>query len=269
MSKIARIRNLIQKNGFVWTVSHILKSQINEKIYDNYVIWKNKDSLESNNDSTLIDLPSHSVKENKRLWNSYDWSKMGEEWTDEVEQFRGLDPHVWKNNLINEMMLKYIKKKSIILEIGPGGGRWTEILQKIGTKIILADITQKCLDVCMERFQSEKNLEYKLIKNRLDFITDDSIDYIWSYDVFVHINPSNIANYIEDFKRILKPGGCAIIHHSGTINDYEDKKKGWRSFMGREQFANLVIKNNLVIIEQNEHLVHLFGDIITVFSKTK
>jgi len=48
----------------------------------------------------------------------------------------------------------------------------------------------------------------------LSFIENNSVDYIWSYDVFVHINPTDVEKYIIEFSRILKPHGYGIIHHS-------------------------------------------------------
>jgi len=45
------------------------------------------------------------------------------------------------------MILKYIKNESTVLEIGPGAVRWTEILQGFARSLILADISEKCLDI--------------------------------------------------------------------------------------------------------------------------
>ena len=267
VNKKKRVKKLIKDKGILWTVAHIFNSQIREKISDKYTLWNKKNLLELNDEKSFVDLPSHTVNENKRLWNNYDWSEEGEEWTNEVRKYKGIEPEQWKRQLINEIMLKYLKNDSEILEIGPGAGRWTEHLNKIAKKLILADISQKCLDVCEERFQSDHNIEYKLIENGLDFLEDNSIDHIWSYDVFVHINPSDIKKYVKDFQRILKPDGIAIIHHSGMFSDYIDKKEGWRSFMGRQQFSNLIENNQLRMILQNEELVHLKGDIISIFTK--
>ena len=56
---------------------------------------------------------------------------------------------------------------------------------------------------------------------------DASIDRIWSFDVFVHIQAIDIEAYVAQFARILRPGGTALIHHSksGTF------ARGWRSDM--------------------------------------
>lgn len=102
------------------------------------------------------------------------------------------------------MMIKYLNEISTTLEIGPGAGRWTEILQKKAYKTIIADISEECIRICKDRFQEYSNIEYYLIRDsRLNFIANQSIDYIWSYDVFVHINPTDTEQYIADFQRIL------------------------------------------------------------------
>jgi len=262
-----RVKKLIKDKGILSTAAYIFNRQIREKISDSYTLWKNKNILESNDEKAFVDLPSHTVNGNKRIWNNYDWSKEGEEWTDMVQKYKGINPEEWKKQLINELMLKYFTKNKVILEIGPGAGRWTDHLRKIAKKLILADITQKCLNVCQQRFQTENHIEYNLIENSLDFLEDNSVDQIWSYDVFVHINPSDIKKYIKEFQRILKSDGIAIIHHSGMFSDYIDKKEGWRSFMGKIQFAYILEENHLKIIVQNEELVHLKGDIISIFTK--
>jgi ubiquinone/menaquinone biosynthesis C-methylase UbiE len=233
------------------------------KLLDKYVVWKN---ISSENGNYVVDLPSHSVSQNRRIWDNYDWTEAGEEWTLEGQYYKGPD---WKQSLIDEMMLKYIKRGSNILEIGVGAGRWTVILHTLADRLILADISKKCLDICQRRFEMYNNIEYHLIKDRLNFIPNNSIDYIWSYDVFVHINKSDIANYIADSQRILKSNGYAIIHHAGRYNTGKKaREKDFRAYMDADVFAKLVEKNGMKIVEQNSTLPHLPGDIISVFRKT-
>lgn len=228
-------------------------------IKDRYVRWKNA----SNSDETImLDLPSHTVTQNRYLWDNYDWSKNGEEWSNET-----VFGEKWKPMLINEIMLKHIKKGSTILEIGPGAGRWTETLQTLSKKLILVDISPTCLNICKSRFKNKNNIEYHLIEKRLNFIDDNVIDYIWSYDVFVHINPTDVDRYIADFSRILKPGGLSIIHHAGTYQDGADTTKGFRAHMTAELFSKLVAKHGMKMIEQDSKLVHKNGDIISIFVK--
>src|SRR5919112_3809588 len=105
-------------NGKIWVWLYVA---IFTKIVDKIVIWKNKylkNGLESK-----IDLPSHNIQKNKMIWNNYNWTLGGEEWTLDVKSFRKIDPTQWKTSLVNKIMLKYIKKNSTILEIGIGAGR--------------------------------------------------------------------------------------------------------------------------------------------------
>lgn len=244
----------------------IFRRQILIRVIDIYLIWIKKRKPLARDEIILLDLPSHTMNENKRVWENYDWSQRGEEWTTDAKRYRGLDPNGWKTSLINEIMLKYIKEGSTILEIGPGAGRWTEILKTLASRLIIVDISETCLNLCKERFRGDNNIDYYLIKRRLDFIGNDSIDYVWAYDVFVHINPTDTERYIEDFQRILNPGGIAIIHHTNNPS-IQDLIKAFRSYMSGDLFAHLVIKHGMKILEQNEALVHKPGDIISIFMK--
>ena len=249
-------------------LANSLRNLVITAIIDRLVIWKKGQAAQT------IDLPSHKVTENRRIWNTYDWSKRGEEWTLDAKLYKGIDPDKWKETVINEMMLKYIKNGSTILEIGIGAGRWSEVLQRVGGRVILTDISQKCIEICKDRFAYAHNIEYHLIEERLDFINDNTIDGIWSYDVFVHINPSDIEKYISDFGRILKPGAYAIIHHSNmdlreksTREKISNVTKGLRSYMSASVFEKWIQRYGMQIIEQNYTLSHIPGDVISVFTK--
>jgi ubiquinone/menaquinone biosynthesis C-methylase UbiE len=253
-------------------IMRIIRSQLLTKIVDRFIIWIHRKRIPNSNSNlsgkelVSLDLPSHTIKENRNLWDDYDWSRSGEEWTLHAKRYKGVEPDAWKQSIINDLMLKYIKGGSTILEIGPGAGRWTETLANMATSLILVDISKKCLDLCKERFKNYDNIKYFLTTGTLESIQDNSIDYIWSYDVFVHINPTDIRTYLHDIRRILKPHGYGIIHHSG-LYDAKTREKGFRSFMTRELFASYVEQNGMILVEQSSNLAHIPGDIITVLYK--
>lgn len=144
----------------------------------------------------------------RRLYNEWDWSSRGEEWTISQE---------WKQGLIDEFMLPNIPRGGVIAEIGPGGGRWTEILQTRASKLFVTDVADQALANCRQRFAHCTNIEYLLGDGRTLAMPDSSIDALWSYDVFVHINPVDAKGYFREIARVLKPGGRAVIHHPGSI----------------------------------------------------
>jgi len=270
-----QISEWIKRRGLLWTILYIFRwitLKILKRLKKSLIsLEKSLISIEKQKFLTghgTISSLSNTLKENIKKWNNHDWSKYGEEWTDEVRELRGLDQNKWKNTLVNQMMIKYLNENSTTLEIGPGAGRWTEILQKKAYKAIIADISEECIRICKDRFQEYSNIEYYLIRDsRLNFIANQRIDYIWSYDVFVHINPTDTEQYIADFQRILKSGGIAVIHHPGTYTDEVFPRKAFRSYIDGQFFAHLIVKHGMKIVEQDDALTHMPGDLITVFMK--
>ena len=208
----------------------------------------------------------NTVRQNQQGWDEYDWSKSGEEWTEDVQRYRGIDAAEWKRRLVEGVLLERIPEGGATIEVGPGAGRWTEFLQPRSKRLFLVDVSQKCLDLCRERFGACDNLEYhRLDDQRLGFAADKSIDSIWSYDVFVHINPTDTERYFVEFARVLRPGGVGVIHHPGDEMNDETREEGWRSHLQGRFVAHLVEKLGMEILEQNSEFPHHPGDLITVF----
>lgn len=209
------------------------------------------------------DLPGiNTIGRNYDAWQNWDWERRGEEWTESAE---------WKQALIDEVMLKYIEPGKSVLEIGPGGGRWTEVLQKIAKHLIVVDLTNQSIEICRKRFANCANMQFYVNDgSNLDFIPDEALDFIWSFDVFVHISPRDIDQYLVGMSRILRKGGRGLIHHAkeGGLHG------GWRSRMTAELFSGLLAKHNLTLIAQFDswgedgHFdVRFHHDTISVFEK--
>ncbi|MDD5528482.1 MAG: class I SAM-dependent methyltransferase [bacterium] len=254
MNRFLKFFKYLKEKGVLWTFRYVFYCI--GKRWDNK-LCKLLIKIEQKNyivgDWTL-NAQKFTRAQNISAWNRWDWSEKGEEWTIDEK---------WKKELITKMIMPYTKNKGTFLEIGPGGGRWTEVLQPLANKLFLVDISEKCLSVCKDRFKHCKNIEYCLYDGRhLNFIKENSIDFIWSYDVFVHINPTDMDYLLRYFKKIIKKDGVAIIHHSG-VGGRED---GQRSDMTKEFFAYLVEKNGMRLISQSKEYVHFPGDVISVFS---
>jgi len=203
----------------------------------------------------------HSADQNREIWTEWDWSKHGNEWND------GADPAAWKKSLIDEVLLPLIPEGGVVLEIGPGGGRWSEILQPRADHLVLVDITDRTLELCRERLAGSTNVEYVLTEgSKLPEVLDASVDSVWSFDVFVHIAPLDVSSYLLELARVLRPGGIAVIHHSGRFS----RSSGWRSPMTARLFANLAREHGLVVERQFDNWgdgrfgVRTNGDVITV-----
>lgn len=186
---------------------------------------------------------ANSARENRRRWSDWDWSSRGEEWTASPE---------WKQALIDDVLLPWIPAGASVLEIGPGGGRWSEVLQPRARRLVLVDVSPRPLELCRERFAAAENVEYVLSSgNDLPGVADASIRAIWSFDVFVHVAPLDQAAYLGECARVLAPGGIAAIHHADGRNlGAAPSRAGWRSPMSRHLFATLAEERGLTVEAQ-------------------
>ena len=203
----------------------------------------------------------HSADQNRDVWTGWDWSTHGNEWND------GADPAAWKESLIHDVLLETIPEGGVVLEIGPGGGRWSDVLQPRADRLVLMEVTERALELCRERFAGASNVEYVLTEGAtLPSVPDGSVDSIWSFDVFVHVAPVDVASYLAEIARVLRPGGIALIHHSGRFS----RSSGWRSPMTARLFANLSRERGLAVERQFDSWadgrfgVRTNGDVITV-----
>jgi len=102
-----------------------------------------------------------------------------------------------------------------IMEIGPGGGRITEILIPKCRKLYAVDVSEKMLKQLKKRLPHEEKVEYILVDGKsIPGIPPDSLDCVITFDAFVHIEPYEIFNYLNISKSLLREGGIGIVHFS-------------------------------------------------------
>ena len=203
----------------------------------------------------------HSGRENREIWEEYDWRGDAEDWTPSAE---------WKAWVVDQLLRPTMSGGGVIVEIGPGGGRWSKLLCEWADELVLVDVTERTLALCRERLGTNSNVRF--IQNRgsdLPGVADDSVDRVWSFDVFVHIAPVDVAGYLSELARVLRPGGVAVIHHSG-ISRATRHEHGWRSPMTGQLFANLARERGLKVVHQWEEWPARraeLGDVITELTR--
>ncbi len=126
----------------------------------------------------------------------------------------------------NQIGLEHYLAKNLsgdsFLEIGCGGGQWSKYIYNLNffKKMI-------CVDVLSEEHnnfwgyvgdEARKIIKYEKINNcELDFIEDQSIDYVFSYDVFCHLSLSTIDNYLESLFKKCKNGAVLLIMYADPV----------------------------------------------------
>jgi ubiquinone/menaquinone biosynthesis C-methylase UbiE len=205
----------------------------------------------------------NSLELNRAIWKAWNWNSGGEEWSRD---------EAWKQSIVRCFIDRFIPSSSSILEIGPGGGRWTEALLPRASKYIGIDISSSCIDACRVRFGDDDRTRFVVGSGSdLEPVATSSIDALWSFDVFVHINQSEVSKYADEFERVLKPGAIAVIHH-GTVGG---ALGGWRSNLTQDAMMEILRNRGFTIIESAEEWrdgnttydVREYRDRITIFSK--
>ena len=254
--KLKILRLVLRENGIVWTLYLLIYhfgSSLSDWAFTRMDRLRREKGLPGMNSTAL----------NAEIWNQWDWTKGGEEWTQSEE---------WKASLIQNVLNANVPEGGNILEIGPGAGRWTEHLLKRAKRLTGIDISKECVVVCRRKFADFDNVAFHTNDgSSLTLIEDSSVDTIWSFDVFVHINESDVAEYAEEFARVLRTGGRGIIHH-GTV---AGKEGGWRSDLTVTRFNEILKANGLRLISQfdewednGKHFkAGLYQDGITVFPR--
>jgi ubiquinone/menaquinone biosynthesis C-methylase UbiE len=159
-------------------------------------------------------------------WNAYSqsWNAqfgrqygyLGDEWNDDGTAERQRDTLYFR--LYAE---RFLHPDSTVLEIGPGGGKWTVRIAPHVKKAIVLDVAEAMLKRTQDRCEALgiRNVEY-VLGNGIDFraVADESIDFFFSYDVFVHIALEDAWPYAQETARVLKPNGHGACHYAVNVN---------------------------------------------------
>lgn len=68
------------------------------------------------------------------------------------------------------------------------------------------------------------NLKFLVSRDgNLPEIPDSSVDYVFSYDTFVHFDRELFDGYLREFARILKPGGVLHLHYAQKLTEAQSE----------------------------------------------
>jgi len=239
------------------------------------------------------------LRQNLETWDRrYGWAEDGDEWRDQAAYCQIPYPE-WKQSIIRELILPHMGSGSVVLEIAPGHGRWSGHIARQAKRAILVDVSGRCIRHCRRRLRPFHNVAYIVNDGRsLEGVQSSSVDFVFSYDSFVHMEADVVSSYLCEMRRVLKKGGKALIHHSGRRHSalwlwrfLEPLGKigrmlymvpsmgrighndGWRSNLSRELFAQMAKESGLRVASQSDSWgggksnCRLFSDCISVLEK--
>ncbi len=151
-----------------------------------------------------------------------DVARLGEEWGRLEDAVQAID----------EWILPHVDPASVCGEIGTGGGRVAvRVAPKVG-EFHAFDVSPKMLklveaelaDVPGARFH---HLEAPTFPPGLT----GRFDFLYSFDVFVHLDLHVQWRYLQEVERALKPGGKAFLHTANLTTE-----AGWRRFAEQDRY---------------------------------
>ena len=164
------------------------------------------------------------------------------------------DSHSQLRVVVERYIKPYVDPAKTCVEIGPGGGRWTRYL--LGFKQIYAvDYFQELLDEFNKNFSTYSNIT-TVKNNGTDFpnIPDNSVDFLFSFGVFVHLDLEIIDSYLSNMRRLFHKDSLAFIQYSDKNKKEAQENKGF-SMNTPEQMRALLGKHKYEIIDEDVELL--------------
>lgn len=211
---------------------------------------------------------------NLQLWDrDFKWDAVahGDGWS-EMAAFCGVPYESWKDQLRRAFIVPFVNPSTTALEIGPGHGRWSALLQPKVKTLHLVDLSPSCIEYCKKRLAEHGNVHYHVNDGKsLSTIEAGSIDFTWAFDTFVHVEEPEVRAYARELRRVMKPQSMGVIHHPGNPTD-QQRQNGCRSKLDSRKFAAILAENSLHVIRQTSEWgggcnMALTGDALTVFAR--
>jgi SAM-dependent methyltransferase len=229
-------------------IKQIIPNPIKKLIKDNFINKPTK----KNNEGFLEDFYSKGLEKmnnidyNRALWDAYsnEWSKekifienegvekkdgenyiqyLGDEWgrVSDVEE------------IVKDYILAFTDKNTKIGEIGTGGGRVVSKVAGSVKEFYCFDISIGMLENAKQALKEFNNINYVLLEGaKLPDSHKESFDFIYSFDVFVHLNLHVIWQYFQEIHKSLKPNGKSFIHTANLA-----APDGWKRFVEQETYT--------------------------------
>jgi ubiquinone/menaquinone biosynthesis C-methylase UbiE len=135
-----------------------------------------------------------------------------------------------------------LARGKVVLDIASGEGYGSNLLAKVAQSVLGVDIEKKVVDFANKKY-TQPNLEFKVGSTSLIPSKDKVFDLIVSFETIEHHDEHE--QMMEEFKRVLKPGGVLIISSPDKLN-YTDIPQYTNSFhvkeLYKEEFKKIIAR---------------------------
>ena len=129
---------------------------------------------------------------------------------------------------IEKYLAKNLNSSYNVFEIGCGGGQWTKFIAPLVNSIVCNDAKSSKDNSFFEYLNHYKintdNIRYnQAFSFDLEYLEDNSLDFVFSYDVFCHISLSGQEQYLKNLYAKCK-SGCKLMIMYADPNKYANNE---------------------------------------------
>jgi SAM-dependent methyltransferase len=143
--------------------------------------------------------------------------------------------------VLSEYLYPYVSKDTVAAEIGVGGGRVAALVAPLVRRLHCIDLSPEMIARAREKVAGTNNVDFLLVDEpRLPQEWSDKIDFVYSFDVMVHLDLKTIWAYFGECTRVLRPGGLLMAHTTNLATDYGFKRFDRlpaRPFIGQHRYV--------------------------------
>lgn len=144
---------------------------------------------------------------------------LGDEWGRKQDVLR----------IVDEYIRPYVATSSVVGEIGSGGGRVSALVAGQVGELHCFDISSEMLKRAQAALAGFSNVHFRHLREpRLGAAAREKFDFIYSFDVFVHLDLVVTWQYFREIAACLKPGGRAFLHTANL-----GAPGGWENFLSQ------------------------------------
>lgn len=135
----------------------------------------------------------------------------------EMEHRRMLES---RKTMIERSVKPYLNSNMTVLDHGCGPGYAANATSLYCKKVVAIDLSDGVI-ACANAINKKPNISYLSGQREISKLSDSSIDLIYSFAVMLHLDDTTCKQILNEFFRLLKPGGtviCEFLIRLGTGN---------------------------------------------------